>query len=314
MTYRQLTLEERYRIVALRKLGYRPAAIARELGRHRSTITRERARNRTARGPYEAHPADCQAQARRSVSRRNHRVTPAEWAVVVAELQRTDASPEQVAGRLRALGQVRISRETIYTRLREDREAGGNLYLRLRQAHKRRRRRLGRRRSGGPRGRSIHARPARVEARQEIGHWEIDTVMGQGSRDCLLTAVERVTGYVVIGKLATHTAAAFAARAIHLLRTHPHPVRTITADNGTELTSYRQIAAALGTTFYFSDPYSAWQRGSNENTNGLIRQYVRKGTSMAHLTQHDCNRLARRLNRRPRKRLNYDTPEERYAR
>ena len=312
MTYRQLTLEERYRIAALRGLGWCPAAIARALGRARSTITRERARNRTARGRYEAYPAHCYTRTRRTVSRRNQRVTPAEWAVVVAEL-RAHWSPEQVAGRLRTHGRVRISRETIYQRLREDRAAGGSLFRLLRQAHKRRRRRLGRRRRGGPRGASIHARPARVETRTEVGHWEIDTMMGQGSGHCLLTAVERATGYVVIGKLARHTAAAFADRAIHLLRHQPHPVRTITADNGTEMTGYRRIEAALGTTFYFTDPYSAWQRGTNENTNGLIRQYVPKRTSMAHLTQPDCTRIARRLNRRPRKRLNYDTPEERYA-
>ena len=138
-------------------------------------------------------------------------------------------------------------------------------------------------------------------------------MMGRGSGHCLLTAVERVTGYVVIGKLVRHTAAAFADRAIHLLRHQPHPVRTITADNGTEMTGYRRIEAALGTTFSFTDPYSAWQRGTNENTNGLIRPYVPKRTSMAHLTQPDCTRIARRLHRRPRKRLNYDKPEERYA-
>ena len=108
-------------------------------------------------------------------------------------------------------------------------------------------------------------------------------------------------------------AAGASPRAIHLLRDQPHPVRTITADNGTEMTGYRRIEAALGTTFYFTDPYSAWQRGTNENTDGLIRQSAPQRTSLAHLTQHDCSRIARRLNRRPRKCLNYVTPEERYA-
>ena len=312
MAYDQLTLDERYRIVALRGVGARPAAIARALGRARSTITRELGRNRTARGRYEAYPAHCYTRTRRTISRRNHRITPGDWAVVVAEL-RADWSPEQVAGRLRARGQLHISRETISQRLREDRAAGGTLFRLLRQAHKRRWCRVGRRRRGGPRGPSIHARPARVAARTELGHWEIDTMMGRGSGHCLLTAVERVTGYVVIGKLVRHTAAAFADRAIHLLRHQPHPVRTITADNGTEMTGYRDLEASPSTRFYFTQPYSAWQRGSIDHLNGLIRRVYPKRTDFTPVTQQDCTRLARHLNQRPRRRLGFRTPEECYG-
>ncbi|MGA8753532.1 IS30 family transposase, partial [Candidatus Deferrimicrobium sp.] len=125
--------------------------------------------------------------------------------------------------------------------------------------------------------------------------------------------VERKTGYLVLGKLATHTAAAFTERATRLIRAQPRPVRTVTADNGTELTGYRTIEQRTGARFYFARPYHAWERGTNENTNGLIREYLPKRRSMAALTQRDCTRIARQLNQRPRKRLGYRTPEECYA-
>ena len=139
-------------------------------------------------------------------------------------------------------------------------------------------------------------------------------MLGATTRDCLLSLVERKTGYLLIGKLAAHTAVAFAQRSIALIRRQPRPVRTITADNGTEIRGYRTIERATGTQFFFATPYHAWERGTNENTNGLIRQYVPKGQSMAGLTQRECARIARRLNHRPRKRLGYQTPAECYER
>jgi IS30 family transposase len=138
-------------------------------------------------------------------------------------------------------------------------------------------------------------------------------VWGRGSPDCLLTMVERATGYTLIGKLADRTVEALNPRAIRLLQAQPRRVRTITADNGTEMTGYRVIEQRTGTRFFFALPYHAWQRGTNENTNGLIRQYVPKGESMAGLTQRDCAVIARKLNTRPRKRLGYRTPEECYV-
>jgi IS30 family transposase len=153
-----------------------------------------------------------------------------------------------------------------------------------------------------------------VDARTEQGHWEVDTVQGAGDRHCVLSLVERVTGYTVLGKLRAKSTAEVTRRTIQLLRRCPHPVRTITADNGTEFHGYAAIERATGTTFYFATPHHAWERGTNENTNGLLRQYLPKGQSMAQLTQHDCDRLARRLNTRPRKRHGYHTPEERYDR
>lgn len=311
MPYQQITLEERYQLAQLRALGLRPAAIARRLGRHRSTIHRELGRNTSRRGRYEWYHAHCQARTRRSRSRRNRRLTAADWARVLPAL-RQGWSPEQIAGRGRRAGTLRVSHETIYQYIARDRRDGGTLYRWLPQGRKTRRRRVGRRRLGGPRGRSIAERPAIVDRRTQVGHWEIDTIVGP-TRACLVTAVERVTGYTVIGKLTACTAPAVVARLGALLRAQPHPVRTLTADNGSEMAGYRRLERALATRCYFTQPYSAWQRGSIEHLNGLIRRVYPKGTDFTTVTQQDCTRLARQLNRRPRHRLGYRTPEECYV-
>jgi IS30 family transposase len=311
MPYHQITLRERYRLKDLLALGWRPAAIARELGRARSTVTRELRRNRTARGRYERFPADCQARTRRSQARRHPRLHPCDWQRVCRRLVE-DWSPEQIAGRFRLFGELATSYQTIYRRVEDDRRAGGTLHEHLRQfAWPRQRRRSPRTRR--PLGRPLQERPAAVAARRQLGHWEMDTLLGAGSgAPCLLSAVERRTGYVVLGKLERATGTTVAARAIQLLGRQPHRVRTVTSANGPEFTAWPVIEEALGLRFYFATPYHAWERGTNENTNGLLRQYVPKGRSMAHLTQQDCNRLAQRLNQRPRKRLGFRTPEECY--
>lgn len=307
MPYQQITLEERSDISRLRGLRCSVAEIARYLGRHRSTIYRELARNRSLRDQYEWYHAHCRARTRRSHSRRNQRFSPAHWAIVVRWLA-WGWSPEQIAGRWCGW----LSRETIYQHLYQDRKAGGQLYQLLPQGRNKRRRRFGRQRLGGPRGPSITDRPAIVDARTEVGHWELDTILGPG-RACLVTAVERATGYAVIGKLEACTVEALVARVTQLLADQPHPVRTITCDNGSEMTGYLQLQAALGCRVYFTQPYSAWQRGSIEHLNGLIRRIYPKRTDFTHVTQWDCNRIAQQLNQRPRKRLNYQTPEECYA-
>ena len=143
---------------------------------------------------------------------------------------------------------------------------------------------------------------------------EADTVIGTSSdKHCVLTFVDRKTGYVMIGKLEARTVEATNRRAVRLIKTAARPTHTITADNGTEFHGYGAIEAETGSKFYFAAPYHSWERGTSENTNGLIRQYLPKRTSMAHITQHACNRIAHKLNNRPRKRLGYRTPEECYV-
>ncbi len=314
MTYRQITFEERYTLGLLRRQGLSSATIACILGRHPSTILREIRRNHArSDGRYRAQLADWYARGRRSRSRRNRRFSAADWARVEA-LLRKDWSPEQVAGWLRRQGLLAISHETIYRYIWADKHDGGTLHGHLRGARKKRRKRYGSYESRGRVAgkRPITTRPVIVEARAQLGHWEADTVLGPG-RPCILSMVERKTGYVLIGKLLARTTAEVNRRATQLIRRQRRAVQTITADNGTEFHAYAALEQATGTRFYFATPHHAWERGTNENTNGLIRQYLPKGQSMARLKQHHCNAIARQLNRRPRKRLGYRTPEECYA-
>ena len=316
MLYHQITSAERYTLGLLRRRGLRPATIARILGRHRSTIGREIRRNGTPRdGCYRPQLAEWYARGRRSRSRRNRRFRAAEWTRIQA-LVRQDWSPEQIAGRLRLEGELRISHETIYRHIWADKRAGGTLYLHLRGARKQRRKRYGRYDSRGRLAgkRLISERPAAVDTRRELGHWEGDTMLGDSQAGpCVFSMVERKTGFLLLGQLDQRLSAAVNRRAQQLIRTQPQPVHTITVDNGTEFHEYAALEQATGTAFYFATPHHAWERGTNENTNGLVRQYLPKRQSMAHLTQHDCHRIATKLNRRPRKRLGYRTPEECYA-
>ena len=316
MQYHQITSGERYAIAALRRQGCSARAIARDLGRAPSTISREARRNRRADGGYRAFTACERTSARRTRSRRNERITPATWELVERYL-RLDWSPEQVAGFLRAWGVLKISHETIYLHVWADKRAGGGLWTHLRQAGKKRRKRYGAYDSRGRLAgkRHISERPAEVETRKVVGHWELDTVMGtEHGRNSVITLVERATGYLVMGKLARHCAAEATTRIVELLARHEGRVCTVAADNGTEFHSYAEVEAATGTLFYFATPHHSWERGTCENTNGLVRQYLPKRRSLAQVTQADCEAIAARLNSRPRKRLGYRTPEECYAR
>ena len=224
-----------------------------------------------------------------------------------------------MSGHLARTGKLAISHETIDRHVWRDLEAGGTRHLHLRCDRKQCRKRYG---SYDSRGRlagkrKIEERPASVEGRRRIGHWEIDTVLGQSlgeSSDCILTLVERKTGYVLIGKLAARTAAAASRATIKLLKRHPGRCQTITSDNGTEFHRYADIEAASGLKFYFATPHHSWERGTNENTNGLIRQYLPKGVSMTGLTQNECDARADKLNNRPGKRHAYKTPNQCFIR
>ena len=312
MTYRQLSPEERYMLAALRRQGLNQSEIARALGRHRSTVCREVRRNSTrADGRYRAFTAQERTNGRRSRSRRNSRFSAEDFARV-EELLRRQWSPEQVAGHLARSGLLSISHETIYRHVWRDKKDGGALHTHLRGARKRRRKRYGAYDSRGRLAgkRMISERPPEVEARDRVGHWEADTVAGAVSKDCVVTLVERKTGLVLIGKLADRTAESLSRRVVSLMSSSGARFETVTADNGTEFHDYKRIEGRTGAVFYFARPYHSWERGSNENANGLLRQYLPKGVSMEGLSQKQCNAISRRLNTRPRKRLGFRTPLE----
>lgn len=311
MEYRHLDDEERVRIAQMKASGCSRREIARRLGRAPSTIGRELARNRyPTDGSYKALHAGSMARGRRRRARQGSRFGQLQWLEVEA-LLRQDYSPEQVSGRLKRDGGPSISHETIYRHVRADRRAGGTLHQHLRGARKRRRKGYGGRDSRGRLAgkRPIEERPAEAEGRTEIGHWEVDTVHGRG-KGAIATIVDRRTGYLLIGKLEGRTAAATNERLRRLMSRHPGRFATITADNGCEFHSYRELEEVCKVEFYFANPYHSWERGTSENTNGLIRQYLPKGCCMDDLTQARCNAIARKINERPRKRHGFLSPAE----
>ena len=313
MHYHQITPAERYTLATLCKQvpALSNAEIARLMGRHRSTIAREIARNRSRRdGVYRPYHAQDETNRRRSGSRRNSRFVAADWDLVV-RLLREGLSPDQISGRLRLEGRLDISHESIYRFIRRDKKRGGQLFRLLRQPPKWRKRHPGAEKRGHlPGKRHISERPPSVELRQEIGHWEMDTIVSPADRHCVVSLVERATGCVLLGKLHSRSVAAMNRRVIQLVRSHRHLFKSITVDNGTEFHGYRDIERATGATFYFATPYHSWERGSNENANGLIRQYIPKRSSMKRTTQARCAEIALRLNNRPRKRHGYLSPIE----
>lgn len=316
MEYRQLAQDERYVMARMMHQGYSHRAIARVLDRSVSTVSREKRRNLTGHdGRYRAEKAHQYAMARRSRTRKQDQYSQQEWETVAGLVVRK-WSPEQIAGRAHALRKPCMSKETIYRYIRRERRTGGQTWRHLRIVSK-----FGRKRRGSPatRGRligkrHISERPRAVELRVRIGHWEGDTVMGSDLRHCVLTLVERVSGYVIIKKLTARTKEQAAAALKQAINEVKRKVRTITLDNGTEFHDYAKVEAQCAVKFYFATPYHSWERGTNENTNGLIRQYLPKGMCMRHVTQADCDAIASELNNRPRRRLGFKTPSERFAR
>ena len=312
--YHQLTEQERYAITALKVAGHNQAQISRKLGRARSTISREFARNRTPHdGFYRAEKAQSFAAARRRRSRRGSRYSWEHWARVEF-LLRKKLSPEQISGLLARNNEFCISHETIYRRVLADKEAGGTLYTHLRIMPKLRRKRYNSQDSRGVlRGkRHISERPPEVQTRRSLGHWEGDTVIGKDKFACILTLVERRSGFVVIKKLTARTADQACLATAKTIAANPNRFRTITFDNGTEFHNYQDLERSFAVTCYFATPYHSWERGTNENTNGLIRQYIPKGSCMRKLTQEQCNQIAYELNHRPRKRHGFRTPADFY--
>lgn len=310
MAYRHLTQEERYQIYAYRKAGFSIGRTAAELGRWPSTISRELRRNRGRRGyrPLKAHRL---ARQRARESRTRVRIRDHQWRGIAA-LLKLEWSPDQIARRARLEGTLRISYEWIYRFVAANKIEGGQLWRQLRHAGLRRRRyHKGRKRKPVIRFRvGIEQRPAAVESRDELGHWEGDTIVGNRRQGAALTLVERKSRYLRIGCLPKCDARATAQIMRNRLHQISARVKSITFDNGTEFAYHPRIARALSTDIYFADPYKPWQRGSNENANGLIRQYLPKTRRLDDLTQTEADRIEKRLNHRPRKCLGYLTPYE----
>jgi IS30 family transposase len=308
--YTQLTQEQRYHIYAFMKAGFLQTAIATEIGVHKSTISRELKRNQGKKG-YRPKQAHAMALERRTEAHKCVKLTPQVIACINACI-RQDFSPEQVSGFLARTHNLWISHEAIYQHIFNDKAKGGTLYRHLRLSHKKRRKRYGSHdRRGQIQGRiSIDERPAVVDARERIGDWEIDTIIGKRHKGALLSLVERKSKFTLIRKLPKKQADLVAEATIDLLNPYEEKVCTITADNGQEFAHHKYIKERLHTTVYFAHPYHAWERGLCENTNGLIRQYFPKAMSFETITDEHVQWAMNRLNNRPRKTLGYKTPNE----
>jgi IS30 family transposase len=313
VNYQHIDNGERFAIAAMRGQYIKVSEIAKRLGRHRSTIYRELERNASAHdGNYRASHACQKSSGRQKRSKRNMRYGAADFQPV-ERLIRLDLSPEQAVGRLGVEGTPVMSHETVYKWIWMDKKQGGSLWQHLRGARKQRRKRYAAHDSRGRLAgkKMIGERPAVVEQRSRLGDWEIDTVHGT-TKAGVVTIVERRSGLVRIGKLNRITMEQTEKRTIRLLLSEKDRVKTITSDNGGEFHGYRRIERALDTSIYFALPHHAWERGTNENTNGLIRQYLPKGIPLDDLKQVTCSQIARTLNNRPRKRLGFKTPNEVY--
>lgn len=304
MNYKHLSQIERYQIYSLMKANQSITQIADQLGRHKSTISRELGRNEGCRG-YRPKQA-CELALNRSQGSRNAReVEP--WVKREADvLLGLQWSPEQIAGELP------VSHETLYLHVYADKANGGKLWKNLRcQKQKRKRYAGGQDRRGQiPNRRPLSERPGHIEDRKQVGHWEGDTVIGANHKQAIVTVVERKSGYAVIAKVENKTADLVSAAIVNRLKPFGKKVKTLTFDNGKEFCGHGKIDEALGSTSYFARPFASWERGSNENFNGLLRQYVPKKRSMESITDEEIRMIENRLNNRPRKRLGFRTPAE----
>lgn len=305
--YAQLTQEQRYHISSYNEIGYTQSAIAAIIGTHKSTVSRELRRNRGKSG-YSAQHAEKMSCKRRQGSGTT-RIGADTWSNVECCLS-LDMSPEQTHLYLKHLGLQTVSHERIYQHIRSDRKSGGELYKRLRGRPHHKNKYGGQDRRGKITGPSIEARPSVVEERSSVGDWEADTIIGKGSKDAIVTLVERKSRKTLIRKVSGKTADEVASAIISLLKPLVLFALTITSDNGKEFARYKKIAKELGVAFYFAHPYHAWERGTNENTNGLIRQYFPKTMDFSKIVDEDINYVMHRLNNRPRKILGMKTSNQ----
>lgn len=307
-SYKQLTLEQRYGIYSLLETGHTQNEMARVIGVHRSTISRELKRNKGQRG-YRCSQAHRKALARRK-GKVPLRIDKKTWDIVDMHIKE-DWSPEQISGRLKRVKNIAISHEWIYQHILEDKRAGGNLYVHLR-CRKKRKKRYGSKEYRGqiPHMTSIEDRPAIVDTRERLGDWEVDTIIGKRHKQVLVSLAERKSRLTLIYKV-DRKKKEQVRDAIHkLLLPIKDYVHTLTSDHGKEFTDHEIIADRLEADFYFAHPYASYERGLNENMNGLIRQYFPKDTDFTTITTQEIITVMKKLNNRPKKCLGYLTPNE----
>ena len=311
----QLTLEQRYKIEAYRSTGTSISGIADLVGKDKSVISREISRNADQRsGIYKAVLADKKAMGRHKSKRKKYTLT-AEVEVTILYYLTQDYSPEQIVGRAKIDKVKMVSVERIYQYIWDNKRRGGSLYRHLRTKGKKYKKRGHLKDKRGLLvGRvDISQRPLIVEKKDRLGDFEIDLVIGKNHKGALLTINDRASGVLFMEKLNSKEAAEIEEKTIELLQNWKPLIKTITSDNGKEFANHRSVAEALDIDYYFARPYHSWERGANENLNGLIRQYFPKKYSFDNITKQKTDKVIHVLNNRPRKRFGYKTPNEIFA-
>ena len=307
--YKQLTSEQRYTISVLLQNRTKQKEIAKAINVSPSTVSREIRRNSGVRGRYNWETAQANAVQTKRKKPGNHSINKEVMEEAKHLLVTEQWSPEQISGVLAKDGKY-ISHETIYRMIRKDKAEGGTLYKHCRHKLKRRARPVGGRRISIPNRTSISERPAEVDGKR-FGDFEMDTIVGRGNHGAIVTLIERSTSMLFMRKLKKGKNAKELARTvIHLLSPFKEHVKSITTDNGTEFACHEMIGKSLGVTIYFADPYASWQKGAIENANGLIRQYVPKTETFEHVSHQQITKYSKRINMRPRKKLEFKTPHE----
>lgn len=307
-SYQQLTLEQRYGIYSLFKTGHNQTEIAAVIGVHKSTISRELRRNHGERAYRYKHAHHM------AVNRRKDkvplRIDGSTWAMVESLISE-DWSPEQIAGWMKLEMDISVSHEWIYHHIMLDKQSGGDLYRHLRCRKKRKKRYGSNDRRGEIRNKvSIDERPPIVEARERLGDWEADTIIGKRHKQAIVSVTERKSRLSLIYKVEQKTSDQVTEAISRLLFPIKHNVQTVTSDNGKEFAGHEVLAKKLDAEFYFAHPYSSFERGLNENTNGLIRQYFPKDRDFTTITNEEIIRTIKKLNNRPRKCLGFRTPNQ----
>ncbi|WOE69336.1 IS30 family transposase [Hydrogenimonas thermophila] len=311
MSYTQLTMMQRYQIEALKKEGLNQSAIARNLGVHRSTICRELKRNSLDSGEYLATSAQISTRLRYQHKKKNKRLSRSHIIYIRKHLQE-EWSPEQISGRMKLDGLKPISHETIYRYIYQDKQQGGKLYTFLQHKNRKYHKRSCEYRSRGQiiDRTPIDKRPEIANEKQRVGDWEVDTIIGKNHQQGIVTIVDRKSKFTLMKKVKSKQAVTVTRAMIQLLEPIKDHVHTITSDNGKEFAYHKEVSNRLNAGFYFAKPYQSWQRGLNEHTNGLIRQYFPKKRAFDTISDRQIVEVQNKLNNRPRKVLGYKTPTE----
>ena len=305
-----LTIDQRYEIQHQKEAGKSQTEIAKQIGKDKSVVSRELKRNKNNLGRYKANHAIEVSEIRKERLNRPRKLTVEMEKRIIKSLTEDQWSPEQIKGRSQKEGKLMVSHERIYQLIRKDKQEGGNLYKHTRHRLKQRKRPVGGKKVVIKDKVSIDDRPSIINNKERFGDWEIDTIIGEGNRGAIVTIVERQTGFLFMKKLSEgKVAKGLAVAVVDMLLPYKSVIHSITADNGTEFAEHKLIAKKLDADFFFAHPYSSWERGLNEYTNKLIRQYIPKKQTFETLNAMNIKDIQHKINQRPRKKLDFDNPK-----